>query len=34
MFTHYDVIIIGIGLDGETLTYKLAPSGKNLPLTE
>lgn len=32
---HYDdVIIIGTGPGGETLAYKLAPSGKNILLLE
>lgn len=34
MSTHYDVIIIGTGLDGGTLAYKLAPSGKKILLLE
>ena len=32
--THYDVIIIGIDPGGGTLAYKLAPSGKNILLSE
>lgn len=31
---HYDVIIIGSGAGGSTLTYKLAPSGKRILLLE
>jgi choline dehydrogenase-like flavoprotein len=31
---HYDVIIIGSGAGGGTLTYKLAPSGKRILLIE
>ncbi len=29
---HYDVIIIGTGAGGGTLTYRLAPSGKRILL--
>src|SRR5882724_2029034 len=32
--THYDVIIIGSGAGGGTLTYHLAPSGKRILLLE
>jgi choline dehydrogenase-like flavoprotein len=32
--THYDVIIIGTGAGGGTLTYKVAPSGKKILLLE
>src|SRR5437773_2608380 len=31
---HYDVIIIGTGAGGGTLTYRLAPSGKKILLLE
>jgi choline dehydrogenase-like flavoprotein len=31
---HYDIIIIGSGAGGGTLTYKLAPSGKKILLIE
>jgi choline dehydrogenase-like flavoprotein len=31
---HSDVIIIGTGAGGGTLAYRLAPSGKRIPLLE
>ena len=34
MSAHFDVIIIGTGPGGETLAYKLAPSGKRILLLE
>ncbi|MEP7054101.1 MAG: NAD(P)-binding protein, partial [Actinomycetota bacterium] len=32
--THYDVIVIGSGAGGGTLTYALAPTGKRVLLLE
>jgi choline dehydrogenase-like flavoprotein len=34
MSTHYDIIIVATGPGGGTLVYKLAPSGKNVPMSE
>src|SRR5438093_1297238 len=34
MSTHYDVIIIGTGAGGGTLTHKLAPTGKKILILE
>ena len=31
---HYDVIVIGSGAGGGTLTYALAPTGKRILLLE
>jgi choline dehydrogenase-like flavoprotein len=32
--THHDVIILGTGPGGDSLPYKLAPSGKKILLLE
>ena len=34
MTNHYDIIIIGTGTGGSTMTYKLAPTGKKILVLE
>jgi len=34
MINHYDIIIIGTGTGGSTMTYKLAPTGKKILVLE